>query len=183
VGRTCPQCGGEGEVAKNACKTCRGEGRVRKERVLQVKIPAGIDDGMQMRLSGEGSGGPRGGPAGDLYVVVRVQEHERFVRREADLYAELPLTFPQLALGAEVDVPILGGSAPLKVPPGTQPNQILKLRGKGMPRLRGRGHGDACYQVVLEVPQKLSQKQRDALEAFDRAMRDEGGWVKKILGG
>ncbi len=183
VGRTCPRCGGEGEIATNPCKACRGEGRVRRERLLQVKIPAGIEDGMQMRLTGEGAGGVRGGPAGDLYVVVRVHEHERFVRRDADLYAELRLTFPQLALGAEVDVPVLGGTEKLKVPAGTQPNQVLRLRGKGMPRLRGRGHGDACYQVALEVPQKLTAKQREALEAFDAAMRDEGGWVKKILGG
>jgi molecular chaperone DnaJ len=112
-----------------------------------------------------------------------VQEHERFARRDADLYAELPLTFPQLALGAEVEVPTLDGTATLKVPPGTQPGQVLRLRGKGLPHLRGRGHGDTCYQVVLEVPAKLTAKQREALEAFDRAMKEEGGWVKKILGG
>jgi len=183
VGRTCPRCGGEGEIVTNPCKTCRGEGRGRRERVLQVKIPPGIEDGMPMRLTGEGAGGLRGGPPGDLYVVVRVQEHERFARRDADLYAELPLTFPQLALGAEVEVPTLDGTGKLKMPPGTQPGQVLRLRGKGMPHLRGRGHGDACYQVVLEVPSKLTAKQREALEAFDRAMQDEGGWVKKILGG
>jgi molecular chaperone DnaJ len=183
VGRTCPRCGGEGEIATNPCAACRGEGRVRQERLLAVKIPAGIDDGMQLRLAGEGSGGLRGGPPGDLYVVVRVQVHERFVRREADLYSDLPLTFPQLALGVEVEVPILGGTAKLKVPAGTQPGQVLRLRGKGMPHLRGRGHGDACYPVVLTVPSKLTPKQREALEAFDRAMNDEGGWVKRILGG
>ena len=183
VGRTCPRCGGQGEIVANPCATCRGDGRVRRERLLQVKIPAGIEDGMQMRLSGEGAGGARGGPPGDLYVVVRVREHERFVRRDSDLYTELPLTFAQLALGTEVEVPVLGGTAKLKVPPGTQPNQVLRLRGKGMQHLRGRGHGDACYQVVLEVPQKLTAKQREALEAFEAAMKDEGGWVKKILGG
>jgi molecular chaperone DnaJ len=183
VGRTCPRCGGEGEIVANPCKTCRGEGRLRRERLLQVKIPAGIEDGMQMRISGEGAGGLRGGPPGDLYVVVRVQEHERFVRRDADLYTELPLTFSQLVLGAEVEVPILGATARLKVPPGTQPNQVLRLRGKGMPHLRGRGHGDTCYQVTLQVPQKPTARQREALEAFDAVMKDEGGWVKKILGG
>ncbi len=183
VGRTCPRCGGEGEIVTSPCATCRGEGRARRERLLAVKIPAGIDDGMQLRLTGEGAGGLRGGPPGDLYVVVRVQAHERFVRRDADLHTELPLTFPQLVLGTEVEVPILSGTAKLKVPPGTQPGQVLRVRGKGMPHLRGRGHGDACYQVTLRVPSKLTPKQREAIEAFDRAMSDEGGWVKRILGG
>lgn len=182
VSRTCPRCGGQGQVVTNPCKTCRGEGRTRRERVLQVKIPAGIEDGMQMRLGGEGGAGLRGGSSGDLYVVVRVREHPVFVRRDADLHAELRLAFPQLALGAEVEVPTLGGTARLKVPAGTQPNEVLRLRGKGMPHLRGRGHGDACYQVVLEIPQKLTAKQRAAVEALDAAMNDEGGWVKKILG-
>jgi len=183
VSRPCPRCGGQGQIVTNPCKTCHGEGRVRRERLLQVKIPAGIEDGMQMRLGGEGGAGARGGPPGDLYVVVRVPEHPVFVRREADLYAELRLTFPELALGAEVEVPTLGGSATLKVPAGTQPSEVLRLRGKGLPRLRGRGHGDACYQVTLEIPQKLTARQRAAIEALDAAMKDEGGWVKKILGG
>jgi molecular chaperone DnaJ len=182
VSRPCPRCGGQGQIITNPCKTCRGEGRVRRERILQVKIPAGIEDGMQMRVGGEGGAGARGGPAGDLYVVVRVQEHPVFVRRDADLYAEVRLTFPQLALGAEVEVPILGGTATLKVPPGTQPHAVLRLRGKGMPALRGRRPGDACYQVVLQVPQKLTAKQRAAIEALDVAMKDDGGWVQKILG-
>jgi molecular chaperone DnaJ len=183
VSRPCPRCGGQGQIVTNPCKTCHGEGRVRRERLLQVKIPAGIEDGMQMRLGGEGGAGARGGPPGDLYVVVRVQEHPVFVRRAADLVAELRLTFAQLALGAEVEVPILGGTAPLKVPAGTQPSEVLRLRGKGLPRLRGRGHGDACYEVRLEIPQKLTARQRAAVEALDAAMKDEGGWVKKILGG
>jgi molecular chaperone DnaJ len=183
VGRTCPRCLGAGEIVTHPCSACRGEARVRHERLLQVKIPAGIDDGMQLRLPGEGSSGLRGGPPGDLYVLVRVQEHEVFVRRGSDLHTELTLAFPQLALGTDVEVPVLGGRAKLKVPPGTQPNDILRLRGRGLPHLRGRGRGDACYQVRLDVPQKLSANQREALEAFDRAMKDEGGWVKKILGG
>jgi len=182
VARPCPKCRGEGEINRKPCAPCRGEGRVRAERLLDLKIPAGIEDGMQMRLGGEGGAGLRGGSSGDLYVVVRVQEHPVFVRRDADLHAELRHTFPQLALGAEVEVPTLGGTARLKVPAGTQPNEVLRLRGKGMPHLRGRGHGDACYQVVLEIPQKLSAKQRAAVEALDAAMNDEGGWVKKILG-
>ncbi len=140
-----------------------------------MKIPAGIDDGMQLRVSGEGSGGLHGGPAGDLYVLVRIREHELFVREGADLYCDLPLTFPQLALGHEAEVPVLGGTAKLKIPPGSQPHQVLRLRGKGMPNLRGRGHGDACFRLFLEVPQKLNAKQREALAAFEAAAQDERG--------
>ncbi|MBI4592955.1 MAG: molecular chaperone DnaJ [Candidatus Rokubacteria bacterium] len=190
VARTCPKCQGVGEMIRNPCPDCRGEGRARVERLLGVKIPAGIEDGMQLRLSGEGSGGQQGGPAGDLYVLVRVHEHEIFVRQGSDLACDLPVTFSQLALGADVDVPLLEGTAKLKIPPGSQPHQILKLRGKGMPRLRERGHGDACYRLLLEVPSKLSAKQREALEAFEAASKDQGGpllasfleRMKKLLG-
>jgi len=158
--------------------------------MLSVKIPAGIDDGMQLRLSGEGSGGLNGGPAGDLYVLVRIREHPVFTRHGADLLTDLPLSFPQLALGAEVDVPVLQGTERLKVPAGTQPHQVLRLRGKGMPRLRERGHGDACYRVILEVPPKLNARQREALEAYESASRDQRGplasaffeRMKKLLG-
>src|SRR5262249_34168601 len=148
---------------RNPCAPCRSEGRVRAERLLELKIPAGIEDGMQMRLNGEGSSGHHGGPPGDLYVLMRIAEHDLFVRKGADLYCEPPVSLPQLALGAETDVPVLEGTAPLKIPAGTQPQQILKVKGQGMPRLRERGRGDACYRVVLEVPHKLNAKQREAL--------------------
>jgi len=169
VARNCPRCGGEGEVNRYPCKGCRGEGRQRAERLLKIKIPAGVEDGSQLRLPGEGTAGSHGGPPGDLYVVIRVRPHEFFVRRGDDLYCELPLTFPQMALGAEVEVPVLGGKAELTVSPGTQPGQILRLKGKGMPNLHGRGKGDSCYQAVLEVPAKLTAKQRQLLEEFQRA--------------
>src|SRR5204862_3233398 len=170
VARPCPRCGGEGQINKSPCRNCRGEGRLRGEHVLSVKIPAGIDDGMQLRVTGEGSSGVNGGPAGDLYVVVRVEEHDVFVRREADLFCELPVSFAQLALGDEIEVPVLAdGTATLKVPAGSQPHQILRLRGKGMPHLRGRGRGDACFRLMLEVPHKLNARQREALEAFEAA--------------
>jgi len=126
-------------------------------------------------LSGEGSGGLNGGPAGDLYVLVRIREHAVFARHGADLLTDLPVSFTQLALGAELDVPVLGGTDRLKIPAGTQPHQVLRLRGKGMPRLRERGHGDACYRVLLEVPQKLTARQREALEAFEAASKDQRG--------
>ncbi len=190
VARTCPKCRGEGEVNRTPCPTCRGEGRQRAERLLSVKIPAGIEDGMSMRLSGEGSGGLHGGPAGDLYVLVRVREHELFARTGADLLCDVPVSFAQLALGAEIEVPLIAGTMPLKVPAGTQPGQILRLRGKGMPRLRERGHGDACYRVVLEVPTRLNAAQREALAAFEAASRDHRGpllasfleRMKKLIG-
>jgi molecular chaperone DnaJ len=189
VARPCPKCQGEGQINKNPCKACRGEGRQRAEHMLSIKIPPGIDDGMQLRLTGEGAGGLNGGPPGDLYVLVRIREHAMFARNGGDLFCDLPVSFPQLALGAELDVPVLGGSAALKVPAGSQPGQILRLRGKGMPHLRERGHGDACYRLLLEVPHKLNGKQREALEAFEAASKDRGPLatsflerMKKLLG-
>src|SRR6266849_246251 len=175
VARTCPKCRGEGERIETPCKACRGEGRQRAERLLRVKIPAGIEDGMQMRLSGEGSAGLLGGPPGDLYVLVRLREPALFVRDRADLYCELPVSFGQLALGAEMEVPVLGGTAKLQIAPGSQPHQIVRVRGKGMPHLRGRGHGDACYRLILEVPPRLNAKQRETLEAFEVASKEPSG--------
>ena len=189
VARPCPKCRGEGQINKSPCKACRGEARVRAERLLSIKIPPGIDDGMQLRLTGEGAGGVNGGPPGDLYVLVRLREHAMFARNGGDLYCDLPVSFPQLALGGELEVPVLGGSATLKVPAGSQPGQVLKLRGKGMPHLRERGHGDACYRLLLEVPHKLNARQREALEIFDAASKDRGPLatsflerMKKLLG-
>ena len=189
VARPCPKCQGEGQINKTPCKDCRGEGRQRTERLLSIKIPAGIEDGMQLRLTGEGSGGLNGGPAGDLYVLVRLREHAMFARKGGDLYCDLPVSFPNLALGIELEVPILGGAAKLKVPSGSQPGQVLRLRGRGMPRLRERGHGDACYRLLLEVPHKLNAKQREALEAYEEASKERGPLatsflerMKKLLG-
>ena len=175
VARPCPKCHGAGEIVKDPCKSCRGEGRKRAEHLLNLKIPAGIEDGMQLRVSGEGSSGVHGGPPGDLYVLVRIREHPVFARNGADLFCDLPVSFPQLALGAEIDVPVLDGKDSITVPAGSQPHQVLRLRGKGMPHLRGRGRGDACYRLLLEVPQKLNSKQRDALEAFEAASSGQRG--------
>jgi molecular chaperone DnaJ len=175
MARPCPKCGGEGEIIESPCKECRGEGRQRGERLLSIKIPAGIEDGMQLRVTGEGSSGVNGGPAGDLYVQVRVREHAMFARNGHDIYCDLPVSFAQLALGAETDVPTLTASEKLKIPAGSQPQQVLRLRGKGMPHLRGRSHGDACYRLIVEVPHKLNARQREALEAFEAASRSERG--------
>jgi len=189
VARPCPKCLGEGQINKSPCKSCRGEARQRTEHVLSIKIPPGIDDGMQLRLTGEGSGGLNGGPPGDLYVLVGIREHAMFARNGGDLYCDLPVSFPQLALGADLEVPVLGGTAKLKLPGGSQPGQILKLRGRGMPRLRERGHGDACFRLLLEVPHNLNAGQREALDAFESASKERGPLaasflerMKKLLG-
>jgi molecular chaperone DnaJ len=162
-------------VNRHPCQTCRGEGRESKERLLQVSIPPGVEDGNQLRVSGEGEGGLLGGPPGDLYVVIHVRPHEMFVRDGPHLLCELPLTFPQVALGDVVDVPVLGATAKLTVPPGTQPGQRLTLKGKGMPHLRGRGRGDMLYEIVVEVPTHLTARQRELLEEFRQASQDEAG--------
>jgi len=190
VARPCPRCAGEGQINKSPCRDCRGEGRLRGEHVLNVKIPPGIDDGMQLRLTGEGSAGVNGGPAGDLYVLVRTRDHAIFTRHGTDLLCDLPVSFTQLALGTEIEVPVLNGTEKLKIPAGSQPQQVIRLRGKGMPRLRERGSGDACYRLLLEVPHKLSAKQREALEAFEAASKEHRGplasafieRMKKLLG-
>ncbi|MBI4587745.1 MAG: molecular chaperone DnaJ [Candidatus Rokubacteria bacterium] len=175
VARPCPQCRGQGEVTRHPCRKCRGEGRQRREHLLKIKIPGGVEDGSQLRLVGEGEAGTHGGPVGDLYVVIRIRPHAFFTRHGDDLLCELPLSFPQAALGAEVEVPVLGGFATLKVPAGTQPGQVLRLRGKGIPNVRRRERGDACYQVVLEVPARLTSKQRELLEEYQRASTGESG--------
>ncbi len=192
VARTCPQCGGEGQVIKARCQKCAGEGRVARERTLKVRIPPGVDEGAQMRLTGEGEGGTGGGPPGDLYVVLHLRPHPFFTRQGHDLHCTLPVTFAQAALGAEVDVPVLDGVARLRVPPGTQNGEVLRLKGKGMPALHGRGRGDACYAVVVEVPKVLTARQRELLEEFQRVSSEEaegplvGGFLdslKKLFGG
>lgn len=182
VARPCPACRGEGQVSRHPCKECRGEGRRATERVLSVTVPAGVEDGNQLRLTGEGDGGLHGGPTGDLYVVIHVKAHEIFLRDGPHLLCALPLSFPQAALGDTVEVPVLGGTAKLTVPAGTQPGQRLVLKGKGMPQLRGRGRGDAAYEVVLEVPTRLSARQRELLEELKVASSgDEGPLYTKFL--
>ena len=175
VARPCPTCGGAGAINRSPCSACRGEGRVARQRLLTVTIPPGIADGNQLRLAGEGEGGLQGAPPGDLYVVVQIRPHEMFERHGDDIICALPLGYPQVCLGDEVEVPILGGKAWLTVPPGTQPGQRLVLKGKGVPHLRGRGHGNALYEVVLEVPKKLSDRERDLLEDLRHASMESSG--------
>ncbi|WP_336787032.1 molecular chaperone DnaJ [Paenibacillus sp. MMO-177] len=164
--RACSHCGGTGKVIKEKCGTCHGAGRVKKQRKINVRIPAGVDDGAQIRLSGEGEGGLRGGPAGDLYIVIRVKAHEFFERENDDIYCEVPLTFVQAALGDEIEIPTLTEKVKLKIPAGTQTGTYFRLKGKGVPKLRGYGQGDQHVKVTVVTPTKLSDEQKDLLRQF-----------------
>jgi molecular chaperone DnaJ len=173
VARTCPHCRGAGKIITKPCHTCHGEGRVSKERKITVKIPAGIATGQQLRLQGEGEGGVAGGPAGNLYVVVHVQEHEFFRRDGTNLFCEIPVNFTTLALGGEISVPTLDGTEKVKVPESTQTGTTLRLRGKGMPDVSGRGRGDLFATVQVHTPKKLSKEQRHLLEQLAKALPKE----------
>jgi molecular chaperone DnaJ len=177
VARPCSTCRGTGKTIAKPCTTCRGMGRVARERKLTVKIPAGIATGQQLRLSGEGEHGSGGGPPGDLYVVVHVQEHPFFHREGDDLYCELPIHFPTLALGGSIKVPTLNGREDLSIPSGTQPGARFRLRGKGMPSVTGRGHGDLHVIARAAVPKKLTKEQKQLLEQLARTMpvQDDDG--------
>jgi len=165
--RSCNRCGGEGKIITDPCKACGGRKRVERERTLSVKIPAGVEHGNTIRLSGEGELGAFGGPPGDLYVYLMVEEHALFQRVGQDVLMDVPLSFAQAALGAEIEVPTLKGMEKLKVPAGTQPGQSFRLKGKGIPSLRGSGMGDQLCRVTIEVPTKLSAKQKELIREFD----------------
>jgi molecular chaperone DnaJ len=164
VARTCPQCRGAGQVVSKPCTSCRGAGRVAAERKLTVKIPAGIADGQRLRLAGEGEPGPLGGPPGDLYVVIHVRDHELFHREGDDLYAEVSIAYPTAVLGGEIKMPTPWGDEALRIPEGAQSGQMLRMRGKGMPNVNGRGHGDLHVRIKIDVPRKLTREQRGLIE-------------------
>jgi molecular chaperone DnaJ len=173
VSQTCPRCRGAGEIIEKPCHQCAGEGRVEKLSRVKLKIPAGIGDGSRLRTSRSGEAGIRGGPPGDLYVVVHIKEHKIFQREGDNLYCEVPIPFSVAALGSEVDVPTLEGKARLKVPAGTQSGQIFKLRGKGIVNVAGRGRGDLLARLIVEVPSHLNAEQRGKLEEFSELCGDE----------
>ena len=174
VARTCSQCRGTGQIVATPCPTCRGDGRVLKDRKITVKIPAGIASGQRLRLSGEGEHGAAGGPPGDLYVVVQVQEHEFFRRDGTDLYCEMPVNFTTLALGGDIRVPsLIDGTESLKIPEGTQTGATFRIRAKGLPDVSGRGRGDLLVTVQSAVPRKLSKEQRRVLEELARVLPPE----------
>ena len=163
VRQTCPKCGGEGSVIENPCPKCHGSGQTRADRKVVLKIPRGVDTGSRLRLAGKGGGGLRGGEPGDLYVVVRVRDSEMFLRDGLDLAIDVPVSPVTAAIGGEVDVPTPEGIANLKIPSGTPNGKLFRLRGKGMPSLRGLGTGDLVVRIVFEVPQRLTAKQRGLL--------------------
>ncbi len=174
VQQTCPACRGEGNLIKDPCGSCDGRGRVRKTRTLSVKIPVGVDNGDRIRLTGEGEAGRNGGPAGDLYVEIRLSPHDMFERDGPDLHCEVPVSFVTAALGGSVDVPTLNGQVALKMPPGTQTGKVFRLRGKGVPTVRIREPGDLYCRVAVETPVNLTTQQKDLLRKFDDAV-DIGG--------
>lgn len=174
IARTCSSCGGAGSVIRDPCPACRGRGRVEREVQKQVSIPAGMDEGTQLRLSGEGEAGSQAGANGDLYVAIHVQPHPFFERRESELYCSIPISFPQAALGCELRVPTPWGEDTLGVPPGTASGtELPPLRGKGVPRINGRGRGDLHVIVQIEVPPKLTREQRQLLEKLAEVMPNE----------
>jgi molecular chaperone DnaJ len=170
---TCDQCGGDGRVATKPCHVCSGRGRRLENQSVSVDVPAGIADGQRIRVSGRGHAGERGGPSGDLYVLVRVKEDARFVRDGDDLVTAVDVAAPLVALGTEIEVPTIDGPEPLEVPAGTQPNETLLLRGRGMPSLRGRRQGDLRVVVNVITPRNLTSEQREQLERFAQTLTPE----------
>ncbi len=183
VMRTCPNCSGRGQVIRTPCKKCSGNGRVEKEKTLELKIPAGVETGSRLRVTGEGEAGPNGGPSGDLFVVLHVKDHETFERQGANLYSAAPVTFAQAALGAEIKVKTLDGEEDLKIPAGTQTGSIFRIKSQGMPALGGRGKGDLFVAVTLITPKTLSKEQRKLLEQLaeveDTEFTDES-FIEKV---
>ncbi|RXZ77184.1 molecular chaperone DnaJ [Paenibacillaceae bacterium] len=171
--RACTSCSGTGRVIKEKCGTCHGAGKVKKNRTIHVRIPAGVDEGAQIRLSGEGESGQKGGPAGDLYIVIRVKAHDFFERDGDDIYCEVPLTFAQAALGDEIEIPTLTEKVKLKIPAGTQTGTYFRLKSKGVPRLRGYGQGDQHVKVTIVTPTSLNDEQKELLRQFS-GLRGDG---------
>ena len=179
VSQTCPRCRGTGQVIERPCRDCGGDGRLEKRSRIKLKIPAGIDNGARLRSSRNGEAGVRGGPAGDLYVVIHVREHEIFTREEDDLYCEVPLSFATAALGGEITVPTLQGKATLKIPAGTQSNTQFRLRGHGIVNIDSKAKGDLRVRVLVEVPTRLNSEQRRKLEEFAESCGEDNSPMHK----
>lgn len=188
IQQTCPACKGAGTTISDPCADCHGRGRIRKTRTLAVKVPAGVDDGDRIRLSGEGEAGRNGGPAGDLYVEIRVKSHRIFEREGANLSCEVPVSFATATLGGEVELPTLNGNVSLKIPAGTQSGKVFRLRGKGVTTVRDPRQGDLFAMVAVETPVNLTSEQKEMLETFEKSLSKggdkhsprAGGWIDTV---
>ncbi len=188
IQQTCPECRGSGKVITSPCPACRGQGRVERTKTLSVKVPAGVDDGDQIRLAGEGEAGENGGPPGDLFVQVRLKPHPIFKREQDDLYCEMPISFATAVLGGELEIPTLEGRAAIKIPPATQSEKVFRLRGKGVRNVRTGHVGDLYCRVNVETPVNLTAEQKALLEQFEASLRAGGkrhnprehSWLHKI---
>ncbi len=178
VSRTCPSCHGEGKVIKESCAECRGQGRIERAHTIEVAIPAGVDNGMRLRVGNEGEPGENGGPPGDLYVFIEVKEHAFFERRGADLYCNIPVTVAQAALGAEITIPTLNGEEKLSIPEGTQPGTLFRKKGKGLPDPHG-GKGDLYVNVRVVIPSKLTKEQKAIFEQLHRVAKVENRPIER----
>jgi len=185
VERTCPTCSGVGQIIKNPCKSCGGAGRVERERALSVNIPAGVETGTRIRLAGEGEAGLRGGPSGDLYIFIEVEQHPLFEREGTNLFCRVPVSMTSAALGGDIEVPTIdGGRSRVKVPAGSQSGKQMRLRGKGMPALRGGATGDMYIELQVETPVNLTAQQKDLLREFEKLSEENSpetsGFFKKV---
>jgi molecular chaperone DnaJ len=190
VQQTCPHCRGSGKIIPEPCTTCHGQGRVKKQKTLEVKIPAGIDDGMRIRSAGNGEPGINGGPPGDLYIEIRLRKHDIFERDGDDLHCVVPISFTRAALGGEIEVPTLQGKAAIDIPEGTQAGKQFRLRGKGVKGVRSSYPGDLYCHVAVETPVKLTEHQRKLLNELDESLKKGGAkhspteesWADKLRG-
>ena len=188
IQQPCPTCHGSGQIIEEPCRFCSGQGRVKDKKTLSVKIPAGVDNGDQIRLSGEGEYGGKGGTPGDLYVQIQVQTHAIFNRQGGDLHCQIPLSYATAALGGEIEVPSIDGKCKLKIPAGTQTGKVFRLRGKGVKTVRSRSVGDLLCEVSVETPVNLTKSQKELLENFNESILKDGdkhnprasGWFKNI---
>ena len=188
IQQTCPRCHGSGKIVTSPCPACQGAGRVKQHKTLSVKIPAGVDEGDRIRLSGEGEAGVNGGPAGDLYVVIHIKPHPVFQRDHNDLHCEMPVSFTTAALGGEIEIPTLDGYAKIRIPPETQTGKIFRLRGKGIKGVRSNAHGDLLCHVVIETPVNLTPRQKELLVELEAISQKSAGrhnpraksWMDKV---
>ncbi len=171
---TCGTCNGKGTIVEKECKNCDGTGLIKKTRKIEIKIPAGAEEGTNLRVSGEGEAGEPGAPTGDLYVIVHIKEHSVFEREGDNIYVKVDISFVTAALGGEIEVPTLEGTAKLKIPTGTQPGTIFRMKGKGIPFLHGYGEGDEMVEVNVKIPEKLTKKQKELLKDFDKGSKKKG---------